>query len=92
MPFDHVDLLYRALQLGPDGEGLNPIFYVSSSPWNLYDLLEEFFRVHGIPEGPLFLRDWDFSPLKLLRMGHQDHKLTQDRAALRAPTRACPGC
>jgi phosphatidate phosphatase APP1 len=28
---------------------------VSSSPWNLYDLLVEFFRLHDIPLGPLFL-------------------------------------
>jgi phosphatidate phosphatase APP1 len=77
MPFEQVDELYRALQVGADEAGFNPIFYVSSSPWNLYDLLEEFFRVHGIPEGPLFLRDWDFSPRKLLRMGHQEHKLVQ---------------
>lgn len=75
LPFDHVDMLYRALQAGPEERSANPIFYVSSSPWNLYDLLEEFFRVHGIPAGPLFLREWDFSPRKLLRMGHQAHKL-----------------
>jgi phosphatidate phosphatase APP1 len=79
LPFERVDALYRALQDGPTGREQNPVFYVSSSPWNLYDLLEEFFRVHGIPEGPLFLRDWNFSPRKLLGMGHQEHKLVQIR-------------
>ncbi len=80
MPFDHVDSLYRALQGGSTGARYNPIFYVSSSPWNFYDLLEEFFRVHRIPEGPLFLRDWNYSPRKLLGMGHQEHKLVLIRA------------
>ncbi|MGH7461212.1 MAG: phosphatase domain-containing protein, partial [Longimicrobiales bacterium] len=27
-------------------------------PWNLYDLLDEFLSVRGIPAGPLILRDW----------------------------------
>jgi phosphatidate phosphatase APP1 len=79
MPFERVDALYRALEQGSDGQRRNPVFYLSSSPWNFYDLLEEFFRVHGIPEGPLFLRDWNFSPRKLLRMGHQEHKLVRLR-------------
>jgi phosphatidate phosphatase APP1 len=79
LPFDDVDSLYRALQQGSDGQRHNPIFYLSSSPWNFYDLLEEFFRVHNIPEGPLFLRDWNFSPRKMLGMGHQEHKLIRLR-------------
>jgi phosphatidate phosphatase APP1 len=79
MPFADVDLLYRALQEGSGSGRDNPIFYLSSSPWNFFDLLEEFFRVHHIPEGPLFLRDWDFSPRKLLGMGHQQHKLVRLR-------------
>jgi phosphatidate phosphatase APP1 len=79
MPFDQVDSLYRALEAGSDGERRNPVFYLSSSPWNFYDLLEEFFRVHGIPEGPLLLRDWNFSPRKLIGMGHQEHKLIRLR-------------
>jgi phosphatidate phosphatase APP1 len=79
MPFDHVDSLYRALQGGSDGARHNPVFYLSSSPWNFYDLLDEFFRVHGIPEGPLFLRDWNFSPRKVIGMGHHEHKLIRLR-------------
>ena len=82
LPFPGVDSLYRALQAGPDGLGLNPIFYVSSSPWDLYDLLEEFMRVHRIPAGPLFLRAWNFAPHKLLRMRHREHKLALVRNLL----------
>ena len=38
------------------------MFYVSNSPWNLYDLLSDFFNLRGIPIGPvLFLRDWGLS-------------------------------
>jgi phosphatidate phosphatase APP1 len=82
MPFAHVDALYRALREGSDGQRQNPIFYLSSGPWNFHDLLAEFLRVHGIPEGPLFLRNWDASPRRLLRMKHGDHKLVRLRHLL----------
>ena len=58
-----VAAFHRALLRGPAGDGLNPLFYVSSSPWNLYDVLTEFFHLHDIPYGPvLFLRDWGTVP------------------------------
>jgi phosphatidate phosphatase APP1 len=58
-PLEGVAGLYQALQRGRDGRGPNPIFYVSSSPWNLYDLLEDFLELNAIPQGPLLLRDVD---------------------------------
>jgi phosphatidate phosphatase APP1 len=58
LPFPGVAAFYRALQHGREARAVNPIFYVSSSPWNLYDLLDEFLAVRGIPAGPLILRDW----------------------------------
>ena len=64
LPFEGVADFYRALQLGPSGEDFNPIFYVSSSPWNLYDVLEDFLDVHGVPAGPLFLKDWSPTALR----------------------------
>jgi phosphatidate phosphatase APP1 len=78
LPFEGVAAFYRALQLGPGGEDFNPIFYVSSSPWNLYDLLEDFLDVHGVPAGPLFLKDW--SPMTL--RDHDRHKLDIIRTLL----------
>src|SRR5690606_2716375 len=56
-PLDGAATLYQALQAGADGSGRHPIFYVSSSPWNLYDLLEDFMELNAIPFGSLFLRD-----------------------------------
>ena len=58
MPFKGVASFYRALQEGASGSENNPIFYVSKSPWNLYTLLVEFFEIHGVPRGPLCLRDF----------------------------------
>jgi phosphatidate phosphatase APP1 len=56
-PLAGVAAFYQALQRGLSGRPDNPFFYVSSSPWNLYDVLEDFLRLRGIPLGPLLLRD-----------------------------------
>ncbi len=56
-PFPAIPALYRALRHGPDDRGINPLFYVSKSGWNLYDLFKEFMDANRIPRGPLFLSD-----------------------------------
>ncbi len=61
LPFPGVAAFYRALHAGASGGERNPIVYVSSSPWNLYDLLTDFLDHQGIPRGPLTLRDWDLN-------------------------------
>lgn len=58
--FQSVADFYKALRKGPDGHGNNPVFYVSNGPWNLYDLLCDFFQLHELPKGPVFLRDFGF--------------------------------
>jgi phosphatidate phosphatase APP1 len=72
LPFEGVTDLYRALQ----GER-NPIFYVSSSPWNLYELLHDFMEINGIPHGPMFLQDWGLDEATFILAAHTDHKLAQ---------------
>jgi phosphatidate phosphatase APP1 len=73
--FEGAGALYRALHRGTAERGHNPIFYVSRGPWSIYPVLEEFFRRHRIPIGPiLLLRDWG------VHLGHpwprraRDHK------------------
>ncbi|MDB5233677.1 MAG: hypothetical protein JWR44_670 [Hymenobacter sp.] len=57
LPFLGVAEFYSRLQCGRTGRPDNPFFYVSSSPWNLYDVLDEFMGIHKLPPGPLLLRD-----------------------------------
>ena len=71
-PFPGVAGFYQALQAGKGGAEQNPIFYVSSSPWNFYDLLVEFMRVNEIPVGPLLLRDYGRQNLR--GIGNRTHK------------------
>jgi phosphatidate phosphatase APP1 len=59
LPFPGVAAFYRALERGSDGTRMNPIFYVSSSPWNIHDVIADFMDIQGIPRGPITLRDWD---------------------------------
>ncbi len=74
--FRTVKAFYRALQRGPSGEGYNPFFYVSNSPWNLYDLLEEFLDLNELPRGPILLRDFGL-PYQDLPPDHRGHKHEQ---------------
>lgn len=51
-----------------------PFFYVSSSPWNLFDYLVAFQKLHKLPQGPILLRDWDLSRQTFGSSGHKTHK------------------
>lgn len=76
LPFPGVAAFYRALFGGHDGRAMNPMFYVSNSPWNLYDLLSQFFHLHHIPVGPvLLLRNWGISEEGLLPTKSRAYKL-----------------
>lgn len=57
--FPGVAALYRGLHEGRSAAEHNPMLYVSRAPWGTYEVLDEFFQLHGIPVGPvLFLREW----------------------------------
>jgi phosphatidate phosphatase APP1 len=73
-PFEGVAAFYRALHAGAGGAQGNPIFYVSSSPWNLYAPLVEYLSVQQIPLGPLLLKDYGDHLLFATRE-HHGHKL-----------------
>lgn len=74
LPFAGVAEFYRALQQGTN-DHFNPIFYVSNSPWNLYDLIADFLAVRGIPLGPIFLIHLGLSPTHLTRPDPIRYKL-----------------
>lgn len=76
-PFDGVPEFYHALQRGVSGQEGNPIFYVSSSAWNMYDVFEQFMDIKHIPPGPILLRDIELSLDNLLSFKHETHKIEQ---------------
>ena len=54
--------------------GRNPVFFVSSSPWNFHGFLSDVFRRNGLPEAPMFLRDYGISETQFITGTHGDHK------------------
>jgi phosphatidate phosphatase APP1 len=54
-PFPGAAELYR--DLAGQGAEANPVWYVSSSPWNLHAFLRAFLEHRDFPLGPLLLRD-----------------------------------
>jgi phosphatidate phosphatase APP1 len=58
LPFEGVAGFYRALHKGYSGKCYNPIFYVSSSQWNIYDLLVDFCTFRNIPKGIFMLENF----------------------------------
>lgn len=54
--------------------GRNPVYYVSSSPWNLHHFLTLVFERADLLRGPMFLRDLGLSPSQFVTGTHGDHK------------------
>ncbi|MDF9796042.1 phosphatidate phosphatase APP1 [Catalinimonas alkaloidigena] len=88
LPFDGVAAFYCALERGTsnseDEKNFNPFFYVSSSEWNLYDLLADFCYHHNLPKGPFLLREVKINLKKIWKSGggNHDHKLDKIRHIL----------
>lgn len=55
-------------------DGKNPVFYVTSSPWNLYGFLKRIFRRAKLPKGGIFMTDWGLTPKQWLTPSHSVHK------------------
>lgn len=72
--FSDVAAHYALLSLAHTTEATpNPFFYVSSSEWNLYDYLDEFFSFNGLPQGAFLLNQikrW----FELVKTGKTKHQ------------------
>ncbi|GGI55809.1 App1 family protein [Winogradskyella haliclonae] len=56
---------------------VNPIFYVSNSPWNLYRYLAFFLKSNTFPKGPILLRDFrtPFDKTPKPELAHKYHEV-----------------
>lgn len=79
LPFEGVAAFYQALQNGTQPKHPNPIFYVSSSEWNLYDFLVDFCNIQGIPKGPFLLKDLKTGLWELFKSGGGKHHHKQEK-------------
>ena len=80
--FPGVGEFYRALARGTSGgklagENPNAFFYLTSSMWNVYDVMRLFFDANGVPAGPILMRDLGLTRRHLLKGTHSEHKLAR---------------
>lgn len=65
--------LYQKLHHGKSGKNKNPLFYLSNSPWNLYEYLKLFLDYNKFPKGPILLRDFK-TPFEGVIKSEKPHK------------------
>ncbi len=60
LPFENIGEVLHKITKDEKGASVNPLFFLSHSPWNLYELLHQFLEENNIPKGPFFLRDFGY--------------------------------
>ncbi len=68
-PFPGVSEFYHNLKV----EGAYEVFYVSSSDWSLFDLIEDFLEYRNIPKGPILLKDKHINLKNIWKSGGGSH-------------------
>lgn len=73
--FEGAGKFYQALAKGKDTPD-RPLFFVSVSPWNIYDVLIEFINHNGFPKAPLFLKELGVTDQYIFSKATVSHKLS----------------
>lgn len=73
LPFEGVANAYSWLSQHQSQKTANPLFYVSSSEWNLYDFIIDFLETNQLPVGPLMLRVYKKGLWDLIWHGKETH-------------------
>lgn len=71
--------LYRGLAAGFGKKPEPAFYYLSTGPWNLYDVLTEFFELRNFPKGVLHLTDWGPQERYVMRSGKEHKRLWLSR-------------
>ncbi len=85
-PVPGVPALYRALQAGAYGHAENPVCYISSGAWNLYDAVVDYLDTHDMPHGSILLNDWGSRRRGFHAVAHAHKALHVSRLLARLPT------
>lgn len=76
IPLEGAPKLYNQLAQGVQKTSSNPTFYISNSPWNLYEYLKLFLDYNNFPKGPILLRNLR-GPLDRTTKPEKPHKQRQ---------------
>jgi phosphatidate phosphatase APP1 len=74
-PFPGVSQFYQKLS----SHGDFPVFYVSSSDWALFDLINDFLMFRNIPLGPILLKDKHINIKNIWKSGGGNHSHKFDK-------------
>lgn len=74
-PFPGISDFYKGLTKN----GEKPVFYVSSSDWNLNELIKDFLNYRDIPKGPLLLQDLHINLKNIWKSGGGSHAHKADK-------------
>ncbi|QCK15162.1 App1 family protein [Mangrovivirga cuniculi] len=72
VPFEGVSEFYHGLI----HHNRNPLFFVSGSSYNLYDMLVNFCEHHDIPKAPFILRDLGIDKTQWIRQDSEPYKIS----------------
>jgi len=72
-------VLYRAISVGVRNRPAPMFLYLSTGPWNLYEMLTDFLKLRGFPKGVLLLTDWGPQERYVMRSGKEHKRLTLAR-------------
>lgn len=73
LAFENIGNVLQTITRNKQNQQVNPIFFLSHSPWNLYELLIQFIKKNNIPSGPFFLRDFGYKRGQE-KYEHENHK------------------
>ena len=79
IPLEGAADFYQKLHYDKNGLAVNPVFYVSNSPWNLYNYLMRFLKKNNFPKGPVLLRDFwtPFDKTEKPKIPHKHSEITR---------------
>ncbi|MGK7392639.1 MAG: App1 family protein [Candidatus Cyclobacteriaceae bacterium M2_1C_046] len=73
--FPGVAALYRGLIAKNGSKYKNPLWFISGSSWNIYDMLNRFCEEKNIPKAPFLLRQLDIDAKKIIKKDAIPYKL-----------------
>lgn len=81
--FPGVSSLYRGLIKQKENRYKNPLWFISGSSYNLYDLLDRFCKDKDIPKAPFLLRELSIDAKKFIKHDSISYKLNQIRPLMK---------
>ncbi len=71
--------LYQAIAIGVRKRPSPMFLYLSTGPWNLYEMLTDFLSLRRFPKGVLLLTDWGPQERYVMRSGKEHKRLSLAR-------------